>query len=1218
MRQVFLPLLLMCCFYAASAQSGQQYWSSVQEQAVSRAVLQVDGELPTKYRSLRLDVDGIKQYLSKAPTETQAERGSSFIISLPMPDGEMVDFEVYNAPILMPKIAARYPMIQSFRGTAVDNPGVIAHLDYTDQGFHGAIRSPKGEIYIDPVTRENTPFYISYYTKDYPSQGGISCGVDGAINVDELITGSIHERPIASFRGGDKVELKEYSLVVATTGEFGFRNGNSVPTVLGIINTTVGRLNAIYEVDLATTFKIIDDNDKVIFLDGDDDPYQNPQIGGGLLQQNLEVLNDIIGFDNFDIGHVLTIACTDGIAGVASGQVCGEFKGRGVTCDNANNLLILVTRVLAHEIGHQFSAGHTWNHCPPSEGQYAPGSAFEPGSGSTIMSYAGTCGGGSNVAFDNDAYFHVGSVVQMLTFSRQGPGTTCGSLTETDNDCPTIELPYDNDELFFIPRLTPFKLVAFESPDTDNDGLTYCWEQYDLGTPTAPCTFPLRGPLFRSFPPNPSPERVVPQLPVIIDNDTFDDRAECLPDTSREITFRCTVRDNIRPGGGLSWQEVKFRATHLAGPFLVSSPNTGQEVWTAGTTETVTWDVANTDQAPVNAGFVNILLSTDSGNPPYIILAERVPNDGSHSVVVPDERTRDARVLVEANGNIFFDMSNNDFEIRSATNPGVTFEITPFTQLVCLPEDPEIGLQFTQFLGYDSLVTMNIDGLPTGAMPNFSTNPFKPSDGTNLSIDMSNVSATGSFPISLSLAGPNIDTFRREMVLDLVSNDFSAFEPTGPTDGATGIGELPTFSWTELPNVDEVFLEVATTPLFGSSIIETATVTGNSYVSQTILDKNTPYYWRIRPVNICGDGPFSRIQGFQVETSSCAIYEASEDLPLSIPGTGTPTVSSSLNIPTGGTISDLNILNLEGSHAPIRFLDATLIAPDATRVLLFSDILCGSAALNIGLDDEAPDEIPCPANDRRPHKPLNPLAAFNDKNSTGQWTMEFTVTNNVSSGGEILGWSLEICSNVNLSGPFLVNNEILAVKPGLGNPITQPLLLAEDNDNTPEELVFTIVEYTRYGSLFKAGQRMDVGSTFTQQSIDAGNIRYVNDGDDTQTADDFSFTVEDGDNGWLKATYQIEIDENAVTSTNDLLKEREISVFPNPAKDLLNIQFRTVPKGEMVLNVVDVQGRRLLQQRTSQANHQMTLATDALANGVYFLQFQWNDSLVTKKITIHR
>ncbi|MEO1517959.1 MAG: reprolysin-like metallopeptidase [Bacteroidota bacterium] len=1214
MRQFLLPIFFTLCVTTGFAQSGQQYWSSVQDIAVLRAADSSDEEFPSEFRSLRLDVDGIRQYLSKAPAEDLMDEGASFLVSLPMPDGRMLDFQVYNSPNMMPGLAARYPMIQSFVAYAVDEPSIAGRLDYGPQGFHAALRTNKGEVYIDPVKREGSPFYISYYTRNVHTEG-YGCGVEGTFGPKELLRDLVDNQRPASLRGGEKVELKEYKLAVATTGEFGFRNGNSVPTVLGVINTTIGRLNAIYEVDLATRFQLIDDNDRLIFLDGDDDPFDNPQIGRGLLAQNQAVLDDSIGSANYDIGHVLTIACTDGIAGVASGGVCTDRKGRGVTCDNAGNLLILVTRVLAHEVGHQFSAGHTWNSCPSAQDQLAPNTAFEPGSGSTIMSYAGTCGA-SNVAGDNDAYFHVGSLVQMYNYSREGFGSQCGTLTETDNDCPTITLPYEDG--FFIPINTPFKLTANETDDTDNDGVTYCWEQYDTGPAVAPCTFKTRGPLFRSYPPTSNPERIIPRLATLIDN-TSPENQECMPDEARDLTFRCTVRDNIRPGGGVSWEEVAFKVAGTAGPFVVSNPTTGTEEWVGGSVETVTWDVANTDQAPVSCEFVNILLSTDRGRPPYTTLAEGVPNDGSHDVVVPNTPTRDARIIVEANDNIFFDMSNRDFEIEAATIPGVTFEVKPFTQLVCLPESPQIGLEFSQILGYDSLVTMSVDGLPMGAVAEFSSNPFLPSEGTELTINVDDVAATGAFDVTITLTGPNIDDFQRDLVLNVVNNVFTDFFPTAPADGATGVSELPIFSWTRLPNVDEVTLEIATTPLFGNSIVSTIDgITDTFYVAQTILEKNTPYYWRIRPVNICGDGPLSAIQGFQVETSSCATYMASEDLPLTIPSSGTPTLTARLNVPTGGTISDLNVINLEGTHQPIRFLEATLKSPDEKAVVLFSEIRCGSSALNIGLDDEAPDDIPCPANTGRAHKPLNPLSAFNGDNSQGNWTMDFRVIDNLASGGEIVSWGLEICSNVNLSGPFLVNNDLLKVKPGEGNPIIRDLLLADDNDNTPEELVFTIVEYPQYGSLFRAGTRLEPGSKFTQLTIDAGNLTYVNDGDDTQQFDSFSFTVEDGNNGWLKSTYNIEMDPDAVTSTKDLLADQNVTVFPNPTQDVLNIQLLSLPKGELVMEVVDVQGRQLIRRRMGQAENNMTLNTDALANGVYFLRLQWEDSLVTKKISIQR
>ena len=77
----------------------------------------------------------------------------------------------------------------------------------------------------------------------------------------------------------------------------------------------------------------------------------------------------------------------------------------------------------------------------------------------------------------------------------------------------------------------------------------------------------------------------------------------------------------------------------------------------------MTWDVAGTDAAPVNAANVKISLSTDGGHTYPIVLAASTPNDGSQSVAFRTSPRSGARIKIEAVGNVFFDVSNADFTI---------------------------------------------------------------------------------------------------------------------------------------------------------------------------------------------------------------------------------------------------------------------------------------------------------------------------------------------------------------------------------------------------------------------------------------------------------------------------------------------------------------------------------------------------------------------------
>jgi hypothetical protein len=151
---------------------------------------------------------------------------------------------------------------------------------------------------------------------------------------------------------------------------------------------------------------------------------------------------------------------------------------------------------------------------------------------------------------------------------------------------------------------------------------------------------------------------------------------ELLPSYARTMTFRFTVRDNQTPAGGVASDETTVTAVTGTGPFLVTAPNTAV-TWTGNTSETVTWNVAGTNNAPISCANVNISLSTDGGFTYPTILEANTPNDGSSSVLVPNIASSSARVRVSCASNIFFDISNANFTIQLGGGPTPTPSNTP-------------------------------------------------------------------------------------------------------------------------------------------------------------------------------------------------------------------------------------------------------------------------------------------------------------------------------------------------------------------------------------------------------------------------------------------------------------------------------------------------------------------------------------------------------------
>ncbi len=1210
-----LPTLVTLCCIAIigtlTAQSG--YW---QKTSLSEIQLPAHAErspLPDHYELYQLDRNGVRQALQPALQQAGAQKA---VVLLPMPNGQLEAFEVQEASNMHPQLAARYPLIRSFSGRGIRQREAVVRLGYSPRGFHAAIATNEGTIAIDPLASGPTDYYMTYHTRDFVPEQPFVCGVEGEMGVlpDIQEMGlNFDDTPPSSaqMRGGAAVvDLLQYDMALACTGEFANIHGGTVDGVMAAFDIAMGRLNLIFEQEVAVRFQLVEDNDKIIFTDPNTDPYENANVGGELLDQNKFLLDGLI--NSYDIGHVFTAGCTD-VGGVAGGSVCGDNRGRGVTCNFSSNILFIVSEIMAHEVGHQFSAGHTWSNCPGIMGQLASASAFEPGSGSTIMSYSGSCGA-QNVQFGSDMYFHVGTLTQITNFSRRpsSPGAGCPDVVPTSNSYPEIDWPYENG--FYIPISTPFELNAVAT-DADGDELTYCWEQYDLG-PTSPLGMPFgNAPAFRTYPPNENTNRVFPQMMDVVNNTSS--IVEVLPTYSRDLTFRLTARDNNPEVGGTVWEEVAFKATDAAGPFRVLHPNNNVS-WEVGQYTEVSWEVANTDLSPVNCSHVNIKMSVDGGYTYPYMLAAGALNDGSQFVTVPDTITNRVRIRVEAAENIFFDISNTNFEIVAASEPGYTLEISPFSRMICLPEGAQFDIHTSSILGYDSLVHFEISGLPPLAEATFSQNPLIPSETAQLSINLDNVEVEGTYEMEIMAIAPGVDTAYRHVTLGLVYSNFSDLALLEPTDGSNGLEELVEFSWIGSPYADSYDIEIATSPAFGNTIIESASgITETSFTPSKLLEKNTQYFWRVRPVNVCGPGDFTGIYALHTEVLSCAAFE-SEDVPVFISSVGLSTVESTIHIIVDGEINDFNIPKIKGIHDLIKHLDMSLISPDGTEVLLFSDICGNTTLLNIGFDDQAPSEIPCPPIGGQVHRPQESLSAFHGESTAGPWKLRMEVTHENGEGGALEEWSMQFCSNVTLSPPFLVINDTLPVPPGQTNTISRNFLLVDDADTPAEDITFTVVSIPQHGALYKINTPLQVGSTFSQASLNSGNIRYLHNGSNTQF-DHFTFTVSDPEGGWFgQPQFNFKIDQDAVVPTYELDKLLSVELFPNPAKDELYLFFGEAPPQHSSLSIYNMQGQLVLRNVLDSRALTQAVSTRLLTDGMYILTIESEEARLSKKLVIQR
>ncbi|MCZ7612703.1 MAG: hypothetical protein M5T52_03940 [Ignavibacteriaceae bacterium] len=327
----------------------------------------------------------------------------------------------------------------------------------------------------------------------------------------------------------------------------------------------------------------------------------------------------------------------------------------------------------------------------------------------TIMAYAGICGS-QDLQLHSDAYFHTISFSEIRTYTNSGSGNGCAVITNTGNNAPVVTIPSGG---FYIPKSTPFALTG-SATDPNGDAVTYCWEEFDLGAAGHPNSPSGNAPIFRSFNPSTSPTRTFPKLSDLLNNTQT--IGELLPTYSRNLTFRLTVRDNKAGGGGVDYSQMStFFVDGNSGPFLVTSPNTNVS-WLGNTQQTITWNVANTSSSPVNCANVKILLSTNGGNNFNTVLIASTPNDGSQTIDLPNVPTSQARIKVEAVGNIFFDISNTNFTI--VNNPIVN---DPGSFTATAINFSQIDLSFTtNGSGNNVVIVWNYDGnflTPSGSPP---------------------------------------------------------------------------------------------------------------------------------------------------------------------------------------------------------------------------------------------------------------------------------------------------------------------------------------------------------------------------------------------------------------------------------------------------------------------------------------------------------------------
>ncbi|MEM7082195.1 MAG: reprolysin-like metallopeptidase [Pseudomonadota bacterium] len=974
---------------SAAQGSADGVWAAVNEtQIATRGTRHIS---PNRYQTLHFDAERFLQRIDK--------HGE---IALPLADGLYRDFTMSDAPVMSKELAAKFPQIRTWAGVASDGSGAWARIDLTPAGFHGMIRDDSGMTFIDPYQIENGKVVGTHYqvyakkdlarTKDHVH----SCGVHTAHDAAAHAAHSPVRTPVGS-------QLRTYRLAVAATGEYTTFHGGTVADGQAAIVTAINRVTGIYEAELAIRLVLIPNNDILVFTNAATDGYTNSN-GFTMLGQNQAKLDSLIGPANYDIGHVFSTG-GGGIAGL--GVVCrANNKARGVTGLSSPIGDPFYVDFVSHEIGHQFGAPHSFNgtaaNCAPPNRNSA--TAYEPGSGSTIMAYAGICGA-HDIASSSDAYFHTISFDNIVNYTTTGSGSTCDVSTATGNSAPVV----DAGQARALPANTPIRLTG-SATDPDGDSLVYRWEQFDLGPGGAPNSPVGNAPLFRSFNATASGTRLLPRLPNILGD--FESIGEVIPSTSRNLTFRLTALDNRADGGGVDYDTVAHSVIDTGSAFEVTSQNT-TVAWPGGTTQTVTWNVAGTEAFPISCTSVDISVSDDGGQTFEFLVADNTPNDGSEDITVPESPSNIGRVQVECATNIFFDINNANIILEPGPDPDFALSSSTDTLEACAPDDAQIDIDIASIGGFTGAVTFTVSGLPGGLTSSFSPNPANAGGSTTLTVGNTGGASGGVFALDVAGAGTP-GTRNVPLTLDLAEAISATPVIDSPADGAVAIAQQPTLTWLPAAGASEYFVELASDVGFGS-IVESATVTTTNYNVVTVLDQATMYYWRVTANNACG-GATSAVAGFTTVSPPVTFCSTPG---VAIPDNDAMGVTDTLAIADAGSVLDINV-SLDTNHASIGNLAAYLTNVSTGTEVEFLNtpgsafLVSGCPLPNIDavFDDESIND-PAFACDGGgvamlgDWQPVAALSTFDGENLTGDWRIR-VVDQAAGATGNVNEWCVTV------------------------------------------------------------------------------------------------------------------------------------------------------------------------------------------------------------------
>ena len=872
--------------------------------------------------------------LSAAPQffdlELQAfssELGSKSSVVLPAPNtNNFLRFSLKEASNFHPNLQQKYPNIRAYKGVSSDGKYklVLSSSDEKISVMYTAVGSRKRffleQVGVTPLRTKSSKtqqqWYVVYAIDDFELP-------EWACELQEP-----SETP-TSFEFTAPANLKTFRIAISTTGQYTAYHGQNISGALAAINATLTRVNGIYENEIGVHFELIEQVEQLIYLNRFSDPYFE-NLGGDLQ----EVLDDVIGDENYDIGHLFHQDRNSGNAGFV-GATCqtgkkGSAYSSGVNPEGA----LFDIDYVCHEIGHQMGANHTWSFQSENTGVQ-----FEPGSGSTIMAYAGIVEG-ENLQEMGDAYFHVGSLMQMQNYMQN---YSCFTDELISNNPPEVASVEDS----YIPALTPFVLSA-EAFDSDGDALHYSIEQIDNGLVNSAGFGPLSmsGANFRAQPPKAEPMRYFPNITRIFaqeltqTNPGLNDDWESLTTINKSMQFALVVRDENPEQSLQTSSQTTVTVDAEKGPFRILS-QTAAQTFTAGEWVTLVWDVAQTNLPPINTQELEWYLLDSTGKIQTTAVSNVLPNTGQAEVQLPNKDCVNCRIMLKATNNVYFNVNTADLSVQGQSaiislpqKEYKSCENELIVEAYVSIEDASAGPYELSVSSENTTVTQSEDA-------------FSQSGILTLSFDLSVLDVQSTESVELSLVDSNSSTvFTTEIQLEKAVDTPEIVILQAPADLSENLGSRVALAWQKNQSAERYLLEWSQSPSFENA--ESIVLFDTTYELEN-LTANSTYYWRVSALNTCDNSSESALFSFTTAVVDCKTQYAT-DLPLSIVAQTPNTVSSEISINDELSIESIEV-GVRLTHTYVGDLQMRLISPAGTVIPLLYNSCAERNNVNVRFAD---------------------------------------------------------------------------------------------------------------------------------------------------------------------------------------------------------------------------------------------------------------------------